>query len=303
MRTQWFSTPRRRQVVLCLAVMVGCTTSCFALELIDVAGRINTNIPVQHRYNQSIVVTTRGGESRLTPTEHVERPTRSYTNYWQNTMDDLTDTVAQLCSAVMSFLSFYFGLLVRFPLLTKSMTSGIIGGAGDLLAQTVERNLQRSTKGLAEPISLRRSLCVAAEGLFVSGPLMHYTYDLMDYWIPVEAATGSLQKWALSLLQVLLDCVVMDALFVATLMVTTAILEGKAKRIPRELRTEYLDGVKAAWASSLCFAPMQCALFRYVPISLRVLAMNVQDIVWNASVSYVAHRNRWPARTPAGKEL
>mmetsp|Transcript_6266 Transcript_6266/g.10887 ORF Transcript_6266/g.10887 Transcript_6266/m.10887 type:complete len:305 (+) Transcript_6266:57-971(+) len=208
--------------------------------------------------------------------------------------------VQHLRLGIASFCGVYLQFLDGFPLLTKSITAGIVGGIGDGLAQTFEMMLC-STR---QRFDVRRALCVATEGLLVSGPLMHFFYHYLDLLIPVDSVDSSAtQKWAVSILQVSIDCLVMDFIFVATLMITTAILEGKARNIRKELKEEYFKGVKAAWMSSMLIAPLQCCLFRYVPIAFRVLAMNFQDIIWNAAISYVAHRTRRAGDTKKTKDL
>eukprot|EP00545_Synedropsis_sp_CCMP1620_P005840 CAMPEP_0119015788 /NCGR_PEP_ID=MMETSP1176-20130426/11628_1 /TAXON_ID=265551 /ORGANISM="Synedropsis recta cf, Strain CCMP1620" /LENGTH=236 /DNA_ID=CAMNT_0006969109 /DNA_START=210 /DNA_END=920 /DNA_ORIENTATION=+ len=196
------------------------------------------------------------------------------------------DRIQNATSRVMPL---YFENLQEWPVLTKSSTSCVIGGLGDLLAQFLEISFLASSNHY----DLYRALSVSLEGLLVSGPLMHYFYEFLESVIPVESAdTSNLEKWLIVIFQVLLDCLLMNFIYVATLMITTAILEGRIRQITAELKLEYWNGVKISWASSLCFAPMQCFLFRYIPVVYRVLAMNLQDIVWNASVSYVAHRSR-----------
>jgi hypothetical protein len=183
----------------------------------------------------------------------------------------------------------YYENLQEWPVITKSSTASVIGGLGDLLAQCFEISVLASS----DHYDMYRALSVSLEGLFISGPLMHYSYEFLDSVLPIESEDGSnLEKWLIAIFQVALDCLVMDCVFVATLMITTAILEGRIRHVLSELKLEYWNGVKVSWASSAVFAPVQCCLFRYVPIMYRVLAMNVQDTVWNASISYVAHRSR-----------
>lgn len=180
----------------------------------------------------------------------------------------------------------YVHNLQHYPTLTKSLTACFIGGLGDILAQWFEAS---------GAVDIRRLLSVAGEGLLVSGPLMHYSYEFLDTIIPVEHPGNTpLQKWLLAGIQVLVDCLVMDCVFVATLMLTTALLEGRHLRhaLGEFSSGQYWAGVRVSWASSACFAPLQTWLFRYVPLEFRVMAMNVQDVFWNAAISYIAHQSR-----------
>jgi hypothetical protein len=75
-------------------------------------------------------------------------------------------------------------------------------------------------------------------------------------------------------------------------MCTTAVLEGHYETIPDELRNDFVSAVRASWKSSFLLAPAQLFSFVVLPKEFRVLAVNVQDIVWVAVVSYATHLNR-----------
>ena len=134
------------------------------------------------------------------------------------------------------------------------------------------------------------------EGLLVSGPLMHYSYAILEELLPIynenDNDTSYYHSWLMTICQVILDLLIMDSIFVATLITTSALLEGRMRDIPQELRQDYTSAVKVSWFNSFCWAPVQCLSFKYIPFHYRVLAVNLQDVAWNASVSYMAHRNR-----------
>mmetsp|Transcript_10435 Transcript_10435/g.15201 ORF Transcript_10435/g.15201 Transcript_10435/m.15201 type:complete len:246 (-) Transcript_10435:23-760(-) len=181
----------------------------------------------------------------------------------------------------------YWSLLQKSPFVTKSLTAGIIAGIGDGLSQLFEYSVFRSL----DKFQFRRFLSVAAESAFFSGPLMHIVYDYLEELFPIDTVEGQ-QKWINSAIQTFLDIAVMNFIWVLSMIVFTAIMEGKMHRISLEMRTEYIPAVKVAWISSIVFAPVQLVSFKSLPVELRVMAMNIQDVVWNASVSYMAHRSR-----------
>jgi hypothetical protein len=212
----------------------------------------------------------------------------------------------------------YQRLLNEFPFFTKSATAGAVSFAGDLLAQSLiggggerERYRQLDMNSHFNSIDWNRAATVAAEGLFVAGPLLHLAYDWMDQHLtfltttaapdtvaPKSGTVGTTNaEFLSSLVQVLLDIFVMDSIFAATLLLVSAILQRRTRRqIYDELRTEYLSTVVAAWGSSLLMSPVQFCNFQFVPVQFRVLITNVQDVVWNAVVSYMAHRHRGGTR-------
>ena len=137
-------------------------------------------------------------------------------------------------------------------------------------------------------LNLYRALTVSAEGTFVSGPLLHYAYDWLD-----TVTFGIESAWTDTMLQVVIDILLMDSIFTATLMVTSALLQGHTvARVLTELRYDYVSADRAAWISSLAMAPLQVCNFELVPVEFGVLITNLQDIVWNAAISYMAHWKR-----------
>ena len=101
-----------------------------------------------------------------------------------------------------------------------------------------------------------------------------------------------MKKVCLTVSHVLIDNIVMAWLYVSLTMCTTAIFEGHYETIPHELKNDLFSAVKASWKSSVGLAPMQLMSFLYLPKNLKVLAVNVQDIVWVAVISYATHVNR-----------
>ena len=208
--------------------------------------------------------------------------------------DSLVNTLLGLYQSAGStagrFLLAYTTLLEQHPLITKSVTSGIVGGLGDVTAQLLERYWKVSALNL----DLGRSLTIAAEGLLISGPLLHLAYNWMDEHIDLEKVFGEsdASKWMRCALQVTFDMLIMDSIFVATLMVTSAILQGRYNSVRHELRFDYLPAVRVSWLSSFSMTPLQFLNFAYIPVQFRVLITNLEDVVWNAAVSYMAHKSR-----------
>jgi hypothetical protein len=192
----------------------------------------------------------------------------------------------------------YCIFLSSFPLVTKSITAAFIGGFGDLLAQIVESySLERKTKYTGKASSAfdgRRTFAIVVEGLCISGPMMHYAYDWLESVLPVHTPdpNDDLYEWLAAMSHVLVDAILMDSFSVGTILVCTCILEGRGTELLSELKQDYIPTVKVSWASSLVFAPLQCTLFRFLHVNYRVLAMNIQDVVWNGMISYMAHRSR-----------
>jgi len=230
--------------------------------------------------------------------------------------------VPSFISGGFSFLKFftaaYMTSLERNPIVTKSVTAGIIGVFGDLAAQKMEgwfRSKHEKRIGAAamgdddddestrerlksdERMSndnnsrrwydRRRGSSTLVDGLFISGPLLHLAYELFERVLPSTSST-----WA-ALCHVVADSVFLDALFVATTFVVTGLVEGYTpKEMLKQLKRDYKSTLMASWATSIGLFPLGFVCFRYLPVPLRVLAVNCIDVVWGAVVSFFAHRNR-----------
>lgn len=199
----------------------------------------------------------------------------------------------------------YLSCLEERPLLTKSITSAVMQGLGDSLAQNFEMYrqglaAQKASHGKKQQQAAyllprqtydwRRGMSLAADGFLVSGPLLHHAYDILEYLIPSQHETTWLS--IATILHVLANDYIIDTMYICLSFTFVAIAEGHLKDLPMLLRKDLLATIKASWGTSMAFLPIEYLCFRGLPLSLRVLAMNFIDIAWGAIISFVAHRNR-----------
>ena len=195
-----------------------------------------------------------------------------------------------------NFSSWYMGCLVAFPLYTKALTTALIGISGDTTAQYLEERIRASDAG--SKINLknydrRRGLSKFADSLLITGPLLHFAYDWLENLIPIASVMGSPLSASLAAFsQVLIDDFVFDAIFVAIMFISTGIGEGYTKQLIPQFKKDFVPAVKTSWKTSIFLMPLEFCLFRFLPLSLRVLGMNIIDIIWEAMVSYMIHRRR-----------
>lgn len=222
------------------------------------------------------------------------------TNYQEptdNSQNNSNDVLPQprLPEWNSDFIGFYSELLALHPLPTKSVTAAFIGGFGDVLAQSVELYTSQRAAYKSHPtFDLLRTLAIVSEGFLFSGPLMHYAYDALEKRVPVhtEDPDDGIYEWLAAAFHCIVDILVLDSVLVGALLLSSAIFEGRSSEIAWDMRDDYFAAVKVSWLSSALFAPLQCALIRHLRVDLRVLAMNVQDIMWNAAMSYMIYRSR-----------
>eukprot|EP00904_Undaria_pinnatifida_P008148 jgi/Undpi1/4463/HiC_scaffold_17.g07817.m1 len=89
-------------------------------------------------------------------------------------------------SCLRRLLTMYCDALDKWPVFTKSISSGLIGLLGDLLAQSVEWGLANGPGPWSDTRSLWRSCAVMFDGLFINGPLLHYCYEFLEKIMPAE---------------------------------------------------------------------------------------------------------------------
>jgi Mpv17 / PMP22 family len=210
--------------------------------------------------------------------------------------------VPPLQSFLIALLNGYDDLLNRYPLLTKSITAATVIFCGDLVAQRVEFYWfgPKSGKGKIQVRQkfrpdIYRASTLAAEGMFISGPLLHFAYNWMDEYVSTIYGPDAtvLQRTIETLIQVAIDIFVFDSVFTLTLLLTSAVLQRRTcQQIITELRTELVPAVYVSWLSAGGMAPLQFLNFGIVPVQFRVLVTNFQDVIWSATVSYMAHRSR-----------
>jgi hypothetical protein len=158
------------------------------------------------------------------------------------------------------------------PIITKAVTAGVIAMLGDSMAQWLEYKLaRRKTLHMASPASvqhtlsihggsynLRRGVSLLVDGVFLSGPLMHYGYNLFESILP--AGTSSLA----ALSHVIADSILLDGFFVASTFLATGIMEGYThKDLIPQFKADYFPTLQASFATtrsllSLSFAS-RCA--------------------------------------------
>jgi len=222
------------------------------------------------------------------------------------TIDDNDDDTKQqrFILSPQTITSWYMNKLQTHELQTKFLSAAILALISDLFAQKIGHymNPMISTK-----LDKRRMMAMFFDGLMFTGPLLHYVYELYEWILPThdkeeggttsqsdkEKSSSSRKRLLAVTAHVLFDNFVMIFGYISLLMITTGVMEGRASGIPNELRYDFIPAVKVSMRTSVMgLAPIQLLSFHFLPMKLRVLAVNVLDVVWVTVMSYVTHRNR-----------
>lgn len=167
-------------------------------------------------------------------------------------------------------LRWYQARVAQRPLLTQALTTAILFGVGDSLAQqAVEK------KGL-EKHDLARTARMIGYGGLVFGPAATKWYQFLQKNINLGSKTST------TLARVAADQVVFASTNMAVFLSSMAYLEGNSPK--KRLEQAYIPGLKANW---MIWPAVQCANFTLVPLDQRVLVVNFVSIFWNCYLSYL----------------
>jgi len=169
--------------------------------------------------------------------------------------------------------SHYLDLLDTRPLITKSVSAGVIGGIGDV-ATSRHRGFVWDKE---------RTLRLSLYGLLFAAPITHGWYKILER----RLGTGMDVKTAMS--KVAADQVLAAAPLTALFFAVNSAAEGKGREeIEQRVRQNLWPTMKANWAvwpAALTFN------FWLVPLNLRVLVVNVLGLGWGTYLSYVQHKH------------
>lgn len=169
-------------------------------------------------------------------------------------------------------LSWYLSLLVKYPVMTKAVTSAVLTLVGDLICQLVIDQVPS--------LDLKRTSIFTLLGLVLVGPTLHFWYLYLSKLITKPGASGAL-------LRLLLDQFLFAPTFIGVFLSTLVTLEGRPSHVIPKLKQEWFPSVLANWQ---LWIPFQFLNFRFVPQQFQVLAANFVSLIWNVILSYKAHK-------------
>ncbi|TYZ57973.1 hypothetical protein PybrP1_008428 [[Pythium] brassicae (nom. inval.)] len=196
-----------------------------------------------------------------------------------------------------NFRVFYDDCLRRQPLLTKCVTSGVLFGVGDRLAQHIEgrtateevdessagHELAKHSSGSDESSSssdYARTGRMMVWGGLGFAPIAHNWYNLIERVAPGSAAIAVAKKIAM-------DQIIFAPAISSTFYTVTQSLEGKSVRealdvarekVPPTLKVNYM-----VWPLVHLFT------FNVVPLQYRILYINFVSIGWSTFLSQMTN--------------
>ncbi|KAG1453904.1 hypothetical protein G6F56_007452 [Rhizopus delemar] len=173
------------------------------------------------------------------------------------------------------FLAWYLSNLAANPLRTKACTSGLLSGLQELTAQKLSGAKKFD----------KRILQMACYGLFVSGPLNHLLYEIMNKLF--AGKTGAKQKVGQLLFSNLVISPIMNTVYLTAM----AILAGV--RSPEKLKANIKAGLLPMQKVSWVVSPVTLILAqRFLPPTTWVPFFNFVAFVFGTYINTMVKRKR-----------
>jgi len=176
--------------------------------------------------------------------------------------------------------SSYNVVLETNPLLTKSITAGVILGAADFTGQALENSAKSNEEEKNEgSLNIARVIRFGIFGLVLQAPWNHFYYNILDGVLPptedpFTTTTG---------IKVFIDQFVQAPIFTVLIFAFLGALEGKSlDQIKSQLENDYTDTMLANWK---LWVPATMVNIAFCPPVLRVLFLNVVFFFWSIFLS------------------
>jgi peroxisomal membrane protein 2 len=196
--------------------------------------------------------------------------TRTRTRTALNVGAEVTDTLVNAWSS-------YNVALEQNPLITKSITAGVILGAADLAGQKLENYNKEQDVDFS--IDFGRFIRFGFFGFILQAPWNHFYYLFLDGALPptvdpFTATTG---------IKVFIDQFIQAPIFTVIIFFFLGLLEGKSiDDVKGQLERDYKDTMLANWK---LWVPATFLNIAFCPPMLRVLFLNCVFFFWSIFLS------------------
>jgi protein Mpv17 len=174
-------------------------------------------------------------------------------------------------------MAWYNGWLDRSPLLTKSITSAVLFGLGDVIAQFVSGGLQFQ-------FDVPRFFRASAFGCFLLGPLAHIHYNFLDWLVVHRLAVGAA---AMPFVKMFIDQFTYWAPGINVVYhFSLGMMEGKGVDGSVErVKDKIIPTLKANY---LLWPAVQIINFKFVPVAHQLNLILVVSLGWAAFLSQLS---------------
>eukprot|EP00347_Sterkiella_histriomuscorum_P009534 403340840 len=177
---------------------------------------------------------------------------------------------------MMNILVKYNQCLQKRPLVTKMITSGALGGIGDVLCQYMEQKYKLSeSKGW----NWQRTSNFMMMGCFFSAPILHIHFSkLLPLIAPLQTRAHAFKK-------LFVDQLIVSPLFMIGWYMAISSLDGKPiKKSIEDLKLKFQPTMMAHWK---VWPAVNYINFLFVPVHYQVLFANLISLFFNSYLSYM----------------
>ncbi|XP_028767708.1 PXMP2/4 family protein 4 [Neltuma alba] len=180
------------------------------------------------------------------------------------------------CLSKVRFVGWYLGMIKSRPILTKSVTSGLIYTAADLSSQTI-------SPPSSEPFDFVRTLRMAGYGMIILGPSLHFWFNFVSNLFPRRDLFSTFKKMAMGQ-------AIYGPIMTVVFFSLNAFLQGEnnteiVARLKRDVLPTMLNGI-------MYWPVCDFITFRFVPVHLQPLVSNSFSYVWTIYMTYMANLDK-----------
>ncbi|KAJ8530018.1 hypothetical protein K7X08_036853 [Anisodus acutangulus] len=176
----------------------------------------------------------------------------------------------------VGFVGWYLEKLNSRPILTKSITCGLILTSADISSQTIAGSLMKQ-------YDLTRTLRMAGYGALIVGPSLHFWFNFLSRCFPMRDVISTFKK-------IVMGQAVYGPAINSTFFSMNAAAQGESSseivsRLKRDLVPTVVNG--------LMYWPIcDFITFKFVPVHLQPLVSNTFSYVWNVYLTYMASQEK-----------
>lgn len=181
------------------------------------------------------------------------------------------------------FFNYYKRQLVNHPFLTNAISTGLIFGAGDVLAQSIlsPKPSAIDNNDFNNNYDYARTMRSVIYGSCVWAPIGDKWFKFLAKSINLPAGYSMFSTKAV---RVLVDQVTFAPLGIPLYFSVMSFMEGLSlKEVEMKIRGHWWETLKTHW----CVWPMvQLVNFNYVPVRFQLLTVNVVCVLWMTFMSF-----------------
>jgi protein Mpv17 len=171
------------------------------------------------------------------------------------------------------------------PIITKSVTAGVIFGLSDYLAQSIESSSSSDkSKSKGSSFDWTRMISSTLVGLLYFGPAAHYWYEWIFQLLPSTSLVSTINK-------AILGQLIFGPSFTCIFFAVSLLQSGNfsIKTWFQKIKSD----LPGAWLAGVGYWPIiDFISYSVIPIKLIPLFVNMASLIWTVYLSMVANKGK-----------